>query len=53
MRHHEIIGGQFEPEAARALDKGQILIGQSEDGDARKIDLLPPRQFEQQIDGPS
>ena len=32
-RHDEVIGGEFDPQAARLLDEGQVLLGQMKDRD--------------------
>ncbi len=43
-RHHQIVGGEFEPQLARLLDEGEILVGERQDRDLREIDLLLARQ---------
>jgi hypothetical protein len=49
-RHDEIIGGEFEANFSRGLDENQILIGQRQDRNLGEIDLLLPRQRQQQIE---
>ena len=49
-RHHEIVGGKFEPQLARLLDEGEILVGERQDRDLREIDLLLARERQQQIE---
>ena len=49
-RHHQIVGGEFEPDLAGRLDEYQVLVGQRQNGDLVKIDLLLPRQCQQQIE---
>ena len=43
-RHHQIVGGELEPHAARFLDEDEILVGQRQDGDLREVDLLLARE---------
>src|SRR5947208_2229355 len=47
--NHEITGGKIQTTFARRIDEGEILVGKLQDGDAREVDLLPPRQLQQQI----
>ena len=49
-RHHQIIGGEFEPHFARRFDEGEVLVGQRQDGNLGEIDLLLPRQRQQKIE---
>ena len=49
-RHHEIVGGKLEPDFSRRLDELQILVGQRQDRNLGEVDLLLPRQREQQIE---
>ncbi len=49
-RHHEIVGGELEADFPRRLDEHQILVGQRQNGDLVKIDLLLPRQRQQQVE---
>ena len=49
-RHHQIVGGKLEPDFSRGLDEHQILVGQRQDGNLGEIDLLLPRQRQQQIE---
>ena len=49
-RHHQIIGGKFEADFAGRLDEDEILIGQRQDGNLGEIDLLLPRQRQQQVE---
>src|SRR5450830_526543 len=48
-RHHQIIGGKFEPQLPRRLDESEILIGQRQDRYFREIHFLLARQTKQQI----
>jgi hypothetical protein len=48
-RHHKIVGRQVEALFPRRLHEQQILVGQVEDGDLRKIDLALARQGEEQV----
>src|SRR5262249_26895515 len=49
-RHHEIVGGEFEPHLARGLDEFEILVGERKDGDFGEIDLLLARQREEKVE---
>ena len=49
-RHHQIIGGELQPQFARRLDEGEILVGQRQDGDLGEIDLLLARQRQQKVE---
>ena len=49
-RHHEIVGGELEPQSPRLLDEGEILVGERQDRNLREIDLLLAREREQQIE---
>ncbi len=49
-RHHEIIGREFEADFSRRFDELQILVGQRQNRNLGEIDLLLPRQREQQIE---
>ena len=49
-RHHQIIGGELEPQFARLFDEGEILIGQRQDRDFREIDLLLARERQQKVE---
>ena len=49
-RHHQIVGGEFQPDFPRRLDEHQILVGQRQNGDLGEIDLLLPRQRQQQVE---
>ncbi len=48
-RHHQPVGRQLQPHPARALHGGEELLHQAQDGDARQVDLLRPRQVQQQV----
>ena len=48
--HDEIIGGELEPQFARGLDEGEILVGEFEDRNAHEIDLLAARELQQQVE---
>ena len=48
--HDEVIGGEFEPQFARGLDEGEILVGEFEDRNADEIDLLAARELQQQVE---
>ena len=43
-RHHQIVGGELEPQRARLLDEGEILVGERQDRDLRQVDLLLARE---------
>ena len=49
-RHHQIVGGKLEPDFSGRLDEDEILIGQRQDGNLGEIDLLLPRQRQQQVE---
>ena len=49
-RHHEIVGRELEADLSRRLDERQILVGQRQDRDLGEIDLLLPRQRQQQVE---
>ena len=49
-RHHQIVGGKLEPDFPRRLDEHQILVGQRQNGNLGEIDLLLPRQRQQQVE---
>ena len=49
-RHHQVVGGEFEPQLARLLDEGEVLVGQRQDRDLGQIDLLLARERQQQIE---
>src|SRR5262249_36193867 len=49
-RHHEIICGQLEPELARLLDEGEILVRERQDGNFGEVDLLLAREREQEVE---
>jgi hypothetical protein len=48
--HHEVIGREFEADLSRGLDENQILVGQRQDRNLGEIDLLLPRQRQQQVE---
>ncbi|CAH1660436.1 hypothetical protein CHELA1G11_11761 [Hyphomicrobiales bacterium] len=48
-RHDEIISRKLKAYAARLLDEAEILFRERQDGDPRKIDLLAPRELQQQV----
>ena len=50
--HHEIVRRQLQLQRLGPLDIGDVLVDQREDRDALEIDLLPPREIEQQVDRP-
>ena len=49
-RHHQIVGGKLEPDLPGRLDEHQILVGQRQNGNLGEIDLLLPRQRQQQVE---
>jgi hypothetical protein len=49
-RHHQIVGGEFEANLAGRLDEHKILVGQRQDRNLVQVDLLLPRQRQQQIE---
>src|SRR5262249_9609719 len=48
--HYQIIGGDLDALLAHRLDELEILLGEREDRDLREVDLLPPREVEQQVE---
>ena len=48
--HHEVIGRQFEPEILRLFDMGEVLVDERQDRNLAQVDLLPPREVQQQIE---
>jgi hypothetical protein len=48
--HHEIVGRELKADFSRGLDERQILIGQRQDRNLGEIDLLLPRQRQQQVE---
>ncbi|CAA7613980.1 hypothetical protein MTBLM5_120102 [Magnetospirillum sp. LM-5] len=51
-RHHQIFGGQVQMMLADAGDEFQILVGQLQDRQLGKIDLLLARQGQQNVQRP-
>ena len=49
-RHHQIVGGKLKADFSRRLDEHQILVGQRQDRNLGEIDLLLPRQRQQQVE---
>ncbi|MGY4289272.1 hypothetical protein ACVWXO_008538 [Bradyrhizobium sp. LM2.7] len=49
-RHHEIVGGKLQPDLSRGFDEVKVLVGQRQDRNLGQIDLLLPRQREQQVE---
>ncbi len=49
-RHHEIIGGKLDADAAGGFDELQILLGKRQHRNARKIDLLVAGEVEEEIE---
>ena len=49
-RHDEIVGGEFETDLSCHFDELEILIGQGQNGNLGEIDLLLPRQRQQQVE---
>ena len=49
-RHHQIVGGKFQPHFSRRLDEGEILVGQRQDGNLGEIDLLLAGERQQQVE---
>ena len=49
-RHHEIVGGDLDALFADGLDEAQILLGERQHRNLREVDLLAPRQVEQQVE---
>jgi hypothetical protein len=50
--HHQIVGGELEPQLAGGFDESEILIGKREDRDAGEIDLLLAGKRQQQVQRP-
>src|SRR5690606_20440976 len=48
--HHQIIGSYFKLKRLGLVDVGYVLVDQREDRDGLEIDLLPPRQVQQQVE---
>ena len=49
-RHHQVIGGDLDALLAHRLDEGEVLLGKRQHRNLRQVDLLAPRQFEQQVE---
>ncbi len=49
-RHHQIIGGKLEANFPGRLDEDEVLVGQRQNGNLGQIDLLLPRQRQQQVE---
>jgi hypothetical protein len=49
-RHHDVVGGEFQPHPPRLRDMRQILIDQRHHRDAAQIDLLVAREGQQQVE---
>ena len=49
-RHHQIVGGELEPQLPRLLDEGEVLLGQRQDRNLGEIDLLLAGQRQQQVE---
>ena len=51
-RHHQIIGGKLKADLSGRLDEHEILVGQRQNRNLGEIDLLLPRQRQQQVERP-
>jgi hypothetical protein len=49
-RHHEIVGGEFEPQAPGLRHMRQVLVDQGHHRDAAQINLLVAREAQQQVE---
>ena len=49
-RHDEVVGGELDPQPARRLDEGEVLLGERQDRDLCEIDLLVARKLEQKVE---
>src|SRR5580692_3308607 len=49
-RHHQVIGGKFQPHFAGRVDEGEVLVGKRENGDLGEVDLLLARQRQQKVE---
>jgi hypothetical protein len=49
-RHHEIVGSNLQPQGPCLRDKGEILFDERQDRDGGQVDLLVPRQRQQQVE---
>jgi hypothetical protein len=47
--HDEVIGRDFDPQFADAIDEGEVLVNKREDRDFCEIDFLSPCQIEEQV----
>ena len=49
-RHDQIVRRQLEPELARFLDEGEVLVRERQDRDLCKVDLLRAGKHKQEIE---
>ena len=49
-RHHQVVGGQLQPQLARLGDELEILLGQRQHGDLGQVHLLRARQRQQHVE---
>ncbi len=48
--HHQVVGGQFQPELAGGVDEQEILVGERQDRDVHQVDFLIARQHQEHVD---
>ena len=51
-RHHQVVGGKFQPQPARLFDEGQVLVRQRQNRNLREVDFLLTCQPQQQVERP-
>jgi hypothetical protein len=51
-RHQQVVSRQIDLAVLRLVNIGEVLVGQLQDRDLREIDLVPPRQLQQQVERP-
>ena len=48
--HHQVVGGELDPQPLRRLDEGQVLLGEAQDRDPAEVDLLAARERQQHVE---
>ena len=48
--HHQVVGGERQPELQRALDELQVLLGQRQHRDLGEVHLLRARERQQEVE---
>src|SRR5215831_217001 len=51
-RHHQIVGRELQAQPPRLLNEGEILVGERQDRDLGKVDLLLAGERKQEIERP-